>query len=1299
MLALLLSAQGGWAQTSPSGLTPEQIAVKRSELERQKAAIQAEIDKLDQSRSAAPMAEATPAQPSGAGFSPTSGAVVSQVTVTAATPVLTQRPTGQAVATVTRDLYKDQPNVGIAEVLDLVPGVSVIQGNGPRDVSVSIRGSNDRQSYAVRNIQLFEDGFPVTQPDGTGRMDLTDPHAYGAIDVVEGPSSALYGNYATGGAINFHTRSGGDIEGVDVGADFGSYGYDNDYATIGGKGDRYEYAAFVSNVRAGGATSHSDYDTVTENILATYQATPTDRVTFKLINNDLDTDLSIRLSLNQFKQNPYQQTCATLQSLGCASVSLYANGFTGAKLSDSAQEADLGRHDRRTIIGARWEHDIDSETTWRTTFDFDNRDINQPTSNTSSRGTYPSFDVISDVTHHGRLFGMTSTTLLGSFFNYEDINSYTYNVVAGGNANLGGDLGGETSSVFAHQLNAGFRGREELQLTPQLTAVFGLGVEHTELKALEANYAYSAVAAPSQSEIAALRTFNNVAPEASLQYRPQSGLILHARVGTGYGTPQATNLFVTPQGTFGNNTHLRPQTNVGVDVGAEWAPSATLHLFFTGFYEWFTDELVTQSAGVNLQSYTFNAPHSEHRGVEVGVDWRPLPAVLPGARLYASYLFDDQIYTSYLERLTSGAVSAAFNRDGNSIPGVTPSFGDVRLIYDQPSGALQEVGGFIEGVARDGYYLDNANLLKAPGYVLLNGELHYDPPPGPGAISHLRFYIDVQNLLDQTYIGTASNITDSLSSARTSERRLCVGEYDRLHLRRHAAVGVRRRAREVLRRVMSGLAHPTPLRTARTRRRPWPDYQAVWRWHFYAGLFCIPFVCWLACTGSIYLFKPQVEAWLDKPYAHLVHSSDVRASPSAEIKAALGAEAGAVLHAYQLPTSPDDAAQVLVGRGADEWRVWVHPVTLKVLKVVPEDSRLMKLVFRLHGELLLGDRGSMLVELAASWALVMIISGLYLWWPRSAHGLAGVLYPRFDRGRRLFWRDMHAVAGVWVSTFALFLLVSGLPWAKSWGGYLKEMRQVAGQAVVRQDWTTGRSSELAQRAALSAGSLAGQEVGKTDAMDGMHMGHGQWRGGPASRGPSPPGAYLAIDQVEPTVAALKLAYPVLIAPALKPGGAWSARSDAQNRPKRVTLQLDGRTGALLKREDFSQRNWVDQAVGVGVAAHEGQLFGWPNQLLGLFTALSLLTVSVSAGVLWWRRRPDGVLGAPIPRGSPRFSTGLLAIVLILGVLLPLLGASLIAVFLVERLVLRRIPGLRDWLGLQGRKVLHHRRSGIDPVER
>ena len=756
--ALVLIACAPAVRAKTSAPAPDEIAARRAELLRERAAIQSQLDALDQASGVA----STPRPGNGqeVGGTASKGPTVGEIVVTAAAPPLTQHPTGQAVPTVSRDLFKDQPNTTIADVLDLVPGVSVIQGNGPRDVSVSVRGSNDRQAYGVRNIQIFEDGFPVTQPDGTGRMDLTDPHAYGAIDVMEGPSSALYGNYATGGAINFHTRAGGDIDGLEVGADFGSYGYYNDYATIGGKGDRYEYAGFISSVRANGSTSNSQYDTVTENILATYALTPSDRVTFKFINNDLDTNLSVRLSLNQFKQNPYQQGCSTVQSLGCAPVSLLVNGFTGAKVNESAQAAGLGRHDRRTIVGARYEHDLDGSTTWRTTFDFDNRDINQPTSSSSYRGPYPSFNVISDLTHRGTLFGMGSTSLIGVYGNYEDINSFVYNVMPGG----GASLGGLTQTVFGHQLNTGARGREELAITPKLTGVLGLGVEYTNLGANEANYAYSTATSPSQTKIFASRTFVNVAPEASLQYRPDDAWTLHTRVATGYGTPQATNLFTTPQGAFGNNTQLQSQKNVGVDLGADWRPTPNTRLFVTGFYEWFTDELVTQSAGVNLQSYTFNAPHSEHRGLEVGIDWRPLPS-LPGARFYAAYLLDNQIYTTYSEQLSSSTLTVTFNRNGDRIPGVAPNFGDVRMIYDQPTGRLEGLGGYVEAVGRDGYFLDNANLLKAPGYLLLNAELHYDPPVGLGMLSRLGFYMDVQNFLDQTYIGTASNITDSLAAS------------------------------------------------------------------------------------------------------------------------------------------------------------------------------------------------------------------------------------------------------------------------------------------------------------------------------------------------------------------------------------------------------------------------------------------------------------------------------------------------------------------------------------------------------
>jgi len=94
-------------------------------------------------------------------------------------------------------------------------------------------------------------------------------------------------------------------------------------------------------------------------------------------------------------------------------------------------------------------------------------------------------------------------------------------------------------------------------------------------------------------------------------------------------------------------------------------------------------------------------------------------------------------------------------------------------------------------------------------------------------------------------------------------------------------------------------------------------------------------------------------------------------------------------------------------------------------------------------------------------------------------------------------------------------------------------------------------------------------------------------------------------------------------------------------------------------------------IGVGIAAHEGQLFGIANQLLGLATALGLIAVCVSAVVMWWRRRPDGALGVPAPRVDG-FTIRLPLAVLIVGlaIFLPVLGASLLVLWCTTQLAAR-----------------------------
>ncbi len=452
-------------------------------------------------------------------------------------------------------------------------------------------------------------------------------------------------------------------------------------------------------------------------------------------------------------------------------------------------------------------------------------------------------------------------------------------------------------------------------------------------------------------------------------------------------------------------------------------------------------------------------------------------------------------------------------------------------------------------------------------------------------------------------------------------------------------------------------------------------YRTIWRWHFYAGLFVVPMVLVLALTGAVYLFKPQVDAWEERAWRDLPAAATVSADQ--QVEAALAAFPGSRFHSYRLPETENDAALVHVALPDRAMRdVFVSPDG-KVLGALDPEWRIMQVAHDIHGQLLLGKRGSWLVELAASWAIVMILTGLYLWWP-SGRGLAGVVWPRLDGGRKVLWRDLHAVTGFWVSGLALVLLVTGLPWADVWGSAFKAVRTELGWVKGQQDWTIG-------------GAPAGGDEHAEHQHGAMAMGTSTM---PMGTHRMPDGTLMAMSGVSLSeiVAEAKgrhLPFPVIVSPpgtAPRFGGkaksAWSVRSDTQNRPLRVSYTFDPMTGRETSREDFADKHVIDRVVAYGVAWHEGQLFGLANQLIGVATALMLVTMSVTGFILWRRRKPADRLGAPAPTATPARIGGVVLIVLALAALLPMLAISLAAMLVIEFAVLRRLPGTARWLGLR-----------------
>ena len=425
-------------------------------------------------------------------------------------------------------------------------------------------------------------------------------------------------------------------------------------------------------------------------------------------------------------------------------------------------------------------------------------------------------------------------------------------------------------------------------------------------------------------------------------------------------------------------------------------------------------------------------------------------------------------------------------------------------------------------------------------------------------------------------------------------------------------------------------------------------YRTLWRWHFYAGLICLPLIFILALSGSVYLFKPQLEAWQEANLPPILRSAtEVRKVPNAHIQAALSAVPNSSFAGYRIPSSDLSPVRVELIQKGEKISVFINPFTLNILKIRAESDQIMQIAKTLHGELFAGNVGSFFVELAASWAIILIISGLYLWWPQKGQGMGGVLYPRLSLKNRRFWKDLHAVTGFWVSIFALFLIISGLPWALVWGSAFKEIRSLA-EDNMQQDW----------------------QVGSTMAME---MPMPSWQVKSATHFDL---SLSLLAQAE----ALNFAPPAILTVLDEHKNTWQLSSNSQNRTVRATALLDSSDGRVLSNQAFAQKPLTDRIVGVGIAAHEGQLFGWVNQMLGVLTTIGLMVLSASGFILWRKRKPLTTLGAP-PAMADAPNKKVIACVLCISILLPALCISLLVVLLVEFCVLRRFQNTRQWLGL------------------
>ncbi len=430
----------------------------------------------------------------------------------------------------------------------------------------------------------------------------------------------------------------------------------------------------------------------------------------------------------------------------------------------------------------------------------------------------------------------------------------------------------------------------------------------------------------------------------------------------------------------------------------------------------------------------------------------------------------------------------------------------------------------------------------------------------------------------------------------------------------------------------------------------------------------MPFLIVLAITGTIYCFQPQIEPWLYPGLLRVTPQGEPLSAQAMLERARAAAPAGAVATTYSIRADPRASSEFIfrLPSGKSE-SLYLNPYSGQILGTLSVEDRLMKQVRLLHRALLAGKPGELLMELASCWTLVMIATGLAMWWPRLRESGVGAFRMRPASGRRGRSKEIHLMLGASLAIGALVFILSGLPWTAFWGKQFKAITTAA---------NLGRPAdgEAGHMHAPVRHARHDDHGGHSATMESLPLSEVPWAtgltavpvGSPASNGhvPIDLDAVLAIVRSQGAGAGCQVALPAT------PEAVYSVSCFPSDPKAERTLHIDQHSGNIVRDIRYEDYGPVAKAVSYGTSLHMGRYFGLANQIVCAAISLGLMALAITGFVMWIKRKPANGLGAPSRPASPPPMRAWIAGLAVLGAIFPLMGITMLLVWLIDRLVAR-----------------------------
>ena len=644
-------------------------------------------------------------------------------------PVAAQTPTVQAdpvVVTATRieqqsfdlpvsidavgqdEIQDQQLRVNISESLGRVPGlVANNRYNYAQDIQISIRGFGARASFGVRGVKLYQDGIPLTMPDGQGQTGSFALDTAKRIEVLRGPFAALYGN-ASGGVIQLFTQDGPPQPTLSGGFAFGSYDTWRANAQFGGQAGRLNYIADASRFMTDGYRDHSAASRNLANAKVTYALDGDSSLT--LLATSLDqpnTQDPLGLTAQQVQQNPRQAGTGALQFNTRKSV--------GQTQGGAAYQRRLTREDTISAIAYGGHRDVTQYLAFT------------GVAPTSSGGVV---DLDRDF-YGGSLQWSRATELAGGPLTFTLGLDYSNMAeTRQGFVNNFGVQGAlrrdERDTVYAFDQYLQF----QWDFAPSWQ--FSGGVRHTSVPFKVQDHFVTAANPNDSGSI----SYSGTSPVLGLLYKVTDTVNLYGAVGRGFETPTFAELAYRPDGQPGVNFGLQPAISLNSEVGVKAYIGANTRANLALFYVNTEDDIVNGPQIQPGRNTFVNAAKTNRQGVELALE-TTFGAGFSGLLAFTAI-------DARFKDFSVGSVSFS----GNRIPGVpaNSTFAELAWTY-APLGFSTAING--RWASR--VYTDDANTAYAAGYGVYNWRAGFQQTGKGWRVAE---FVQVNNLSGERYVGS-----------------------------------------------------------------------------------------------------------------------------------------------------------------------------------------------------------------------------------------------------------------------------------------------------------------------------------------------------------------------------------------------------------------------------------------------------------------------------------------------------------------------------------------------------------------